>query len=83
MIYAKRVKSPLKGGVDVELGPRTLLVGPNGAGKTAVLQALKLGTRGYVDDQEGKDGVSTTAAIARLFPSGCRADLRCGDVRRI
>ena len=68
MIYAKRVKSPLKGGVDVELGPKTVLVGGNGAGKTAVLQALKLGTRGYVDDQEGKDGVSATAAIARLFP---------------
>jgi hypothetical protein len=74
MIYAKRVRSPLKGGVDVELGPKTVLVGPNGAGKTAVLQALKLGTRGYVDDQEGKDGVATTAAIARLFPEG--ADLK-------
>ncbi len=68
MIYAKRVKSPLKGGVDVELAPKTVLVGPNGAGKTAILQALKLGTRGYVDDQEGRDGVTTTAAIARLFP---------------
>ena len=73
MIYAKRVKSPLKGGVDVELGPKTVLVGPNGAGKTAVLQALKLGTRGYVDDQEGRDGVSTTSSLARLFPTG--ADL--------
>jgi hypothetical protein len=68
MIYAKKVKSPLKGGVDVELGPKTVLFGKNGAGKTAILQALKLGTRGYVDDQEGKAGVSATASIARLFP---------------
>lgn len=68
MNYAKRVKSPLKGGVDVVLGPKTCLVGPNGGGKTAILQALKLGTQGYVDDQEGRDGVHTTASIARLFP---------------
>jgi hypothetical protein len=70
VIYAKRVKSPLKGGVDVKLGPKTVLVGPNGAGKTAIVQALKLGTIGYVDDQEGRDHVSSTAAIARLFPAG-------------
>lgn len=70
MKFAKRVRSPLKGGVDVELAEKTLLWGRNGGGKTAVLQALKLGTRGYVDDQEGKDGVSGTAAIARLFPNG-------------
>ncbi len=81
MIYAKRVRSSLKGGVDVELGPKTVLCGRNGAGKTAVLQALKLGTRGYVDDQEGKDGVSTTAAIARLFPEGSelKAEVEMSD----
>ena len=81
MIYAQRVRSPLKGGVDIELGEKTLLVGPNGAGKTAVLQALKLGTRGYVDDQEGKDNVSGTAAIARLFPRGSelRAEVDMSD----
>ena len=81
MIYAKRVRSPLKGGVDVELGPKTVLVGGNGKGKTAVLQALKLGTRGYVDDQEGKDGVTTTAAIARLFPQGAelKAEVEMSD----
>ena len=73
MIYAKRVRSPLKGGVDVELGEKVVLWGRNGGGKTAVLQALKLGTKGYVDDQEGQDGVSGTPAIARLFPKG--ADL--------
>lgn len=70
LVYAKKVKSPLKGGVDIELGPKTVLCGLNGTGKTAILQALKLGTRGYVDDQEGKDHVSATAAIARLFPRG-------------
>ncbi|MAH47921.1 hypothetical protein CMI37_19020 [Candidatus Pacearchaeota archaeon] len=81
MIYAARVKSPLKGGVDVKLGPKTVLVGPNGAGKTAVLQALKLGTAGYVDDQEGRDGVATTAAIARLFPVGAplQAEVEMSD----
>jgi hypothetical protein len=72
MVYAKRVKSPLKGGVDVELGPKTVLCGPNGAGKTAILQALKLATCGYVDDQEGKDNIRGTAALARLFPQGAQ-----------
>jgi hypothetical protein len=70
MIYAKRVSSPLKGGVEAELGEKTLLLGGNGKGKTAVLQALKLGTKGYVDDQEGKDGVANTASLSRLFPAG-------------
>lgn len=63
----KRVKSSLKGGVNVELGPKTLLCGPNGSGKTAVLQALKLAILGCVDDQEGKTGVAQTSVIARLF----------------
>jgi hypothetical protein len=67
MVYAKKVTSPLKGGVDVELGPKTLLLGPNGSKKTAVLQALKLALVGYVDDHEGKDNVRLMAALGRLF----------------
>ena len=67
MSYAERVVSPLKGGVDARLGLKTCIVGPNGAGKTAISQALKLALLGYVDDHEGKDGVSVTAAIAHLF----------------
>jgi len=67
MTYARRVVSPLKGGVDIELGEKTCVVGANGKGKTAISQALKLGLLGYVDDQEGRDGVSVTANIARLF----------------
>jgi energy-coupling factor transporter ATP-binding protein EcfA2 len=66
----KSVTSPLKGGVDYNIGEKTLLVGPNGSGKTSVLQAIKLATQGFVDDQDGSDDVKQTAAIARLFPPG-------------
>lgn len=71
MRYMQRVRSPLKGGVDAVLGPKTLLLGPNGSGKTAILQALKLGVGGFVDEHEGRDGVKETGSIARLFPPGC------------
>ena len=68
--YVKKVTSPMKGGVNVELGPKTVLVGRNGGGKSAVLQAAKLAVAGYIDDQDGKDGIRSTAAIAELFPPG-------------
>jgi hypothetical protein len=67
--FVEEVRSEIKGGVRVQLAPKTLVVGDNGAGKTALLQAIKLAACGYVDDQEGKDSVSATAAIARLFPA--------------
>lgn len=70
MRYVERVRSPLKGGVDVVLAPKTLLLGPNGSGKTAILQALKLGVAGFVDEHEGRDGVKDTGAISRLFTPG-------------
>ena len=68
MRHITRVKSPIKGGVDVRLGKRTVLVGPNGAGKTAVVQAIELATIATVTDIEGRDKAARSAVLARLFP---------------
>lgn len=70
MRYPRRVTGTIKGGVDVTLGMRTVLVGSNGAGKSAVVQAIELASRGYVTDTEGRDKVSQAQMLARLFPSG-------------
>ena len=57
MAYFKHVKSNVKGGVDVELGEKTIIVGPNGSGKSAVQNSLELATRGFVTDLKGRDEV--------------------------
>ena len=67
MIYVSRVRSSLKGGVDVGLGRLTVLYGPNGSGKTSVIQAIELASGGYVSDMEGRDQVKRSTALARLF----------------
>lgn len=66
-MYFEHVRSPLKKGVDVHLGQRTVLFGPNGSGKTSVIQALELATRGVVNELEGRNEVKSAGAIARLF----------------
>lgn len=68
-MYFQKVRSPLKRGVDVSLGPRTVLVGRNGAGKTSVIQALELATIGQVNELEGRDNVKASRSIGRLFDS--------------
>ena len=68
MRYFKRIDSSLKGGVHLDLGPKTILYGPNGAGKTATVQSLQLATAGFADDVEGRPSVSLTSALSRLFP---------------
>lgn len=70
MRYVRAARSPLKRGVDVTLGPKTLLLGRNGAGKTAVMQTIKLALTGSADDHEGRDGVKDTVALSRLFKRG-------------
>lgn len=70
MQYARKVQSSVKGGVDLELGPKTVLVGPNGSGKTATVQAIELATCGWASDMEGRRRVKVNGALARLFPEG-------------
>ena len=67
-VYAHRVRSNVKKGVDVELSRLTLLVGPNGSGKTSVQNALELALCGFASDVEGRDKVKLAYALARLGP---------------
>ena len=67
-VYAHRVVSNVKKGVDVELSRCTLLVGPNGSGKTSVQNALELALCGFASDVEGRDKVKLAYALARLGP---------------
>lgn len=72
MDYIQSVRSTLKGGCSVELGPKTVIVGPNGAGKSTIVQSIELATRGYVSDVEGRDAVKQQAALGRLFPESAQ-----------
>lgn len=67
-VYARRVHSNVKKGVDVELSRLTLIVGPNGSGKTSVQNALELALCGFASDVEGRDKVKLAYALARLGP---------------
>lgn len=69
MIFIQHVKSTLKKGCDVPLGPKTVIVGDNGAGKSTIVQSAELATRGTVSDFEGRDQVKLHTSLARLFPT--------------
>lgn len=70
MAYFKNVKSNVKGGVDVELGEKTIIVGPNGSGKSAVQNSLELATRGFVTDLTGRDEVRKASDLFTLGDGG-------------
>jgi energy-coupling factor transporter ATP-binding protein EcfA2 len=69
MKYVSKVKSTIKGGCDVQLSQRTVIVGPNGSGKSTIVQAIELGSNGWVSDMEGRDRVKQSKALSRLFPN--------------
>lgn len=70
--FVRRVTGSLQGGVDIELGPRTLLVGRNASGKDSVVRALSLAVRGQVDDLAGSDNVKSQTVISELAPGRSR-----------
>lgn len=66
--YIPRVTADLQEGVDIELGPRTLIIGDNADGKDAIVRAVTLATRGAVDDFEGSDDVRATHKLSAFAP---------------
>lgn len=66
MLYVSRVASNVKGGVDVELGPKTLIVGPNGSGKSAIINSLELALGGFATDLVGRGEVLREIDLMQL-----------------
>ena len=66
--YFTRIEGEIQGGVDVELGPYTLVYGTNASGKDTIVRALTAAARGAVDDLAGKDDVRSGPALADLAP---------------
>lgn len=66
MSHFKHVKSNVKGGVDVELGEKTIIIGPNGSGKSAIQNSLELATRGFVTDLTGRAEVRRESDLFSL-----------------
>jgi hypothetical protein len=67
-LYARVVRSNLKGGVSCLLGPRTLLVGANGLGKSAVIEAVSLALRGRVADLGWHSDIAAANQLLALRP---------------
>ena len=71
------VESTIKGGVALDLYPRTLIVGPNGAGKDAILASVALALTGIADDVMGREEVKDEGMVATLGDAtGVRAVVR-------
>jgi hypothetical protein len=65
-MYIKHVSSTIKGGLDVELGPKTLIVGPSKSGKTSIPQAVELALTSAVSDIAGRDTVADAGLLGTL-----------------
>lgn len=68
MLYFKRIKGNVKGGCDVELGPRTLITGTNGAGKSRVVNTLELASSAEASDIVGRPTVRRGLDLLALGP---------------
>jgi|GEM_PF-3751465 len=60
--------------LDVEIGPKTLIVGPNGTGKSAIVQALELALNGNVSGGAHK----TNQGILEAFGGGDKLTVEVG-----
>jgi len=69
-IYVRRVVGNLKGGCDLEIGPRTLITGPNGSGKSRIVNTLELALSGFASDIVGRSELRQGADLIALAPEG-------------
>jgi hypothetical protein len=65
-MHITRITSNIKGGVDQELGEKTLIVGPNGIGKSAIINAVELAVGGSASDIVGRAEVKREAELLTL-----------------
>ena len=64
--HITKITSNVKKGVDIELGPKTLIVGPNGSGKTSTINSIELALCQQVTDLIGREVVKRPADIIKL-----------------
>ena len=72
--------------LDIELGPRVLLVGPNGSGKSAVYEAIELALTGAVSHYSGRANVRDPKRLWRAKPKRHKAlwiDVTLSDGRKV
>src|SRR5687767_4463514 len=69
-MHVNRIVSNAKGGINVELGEKTIVIGPNGTGKSAITNALELALSGTASDIYGRGLMKLPAdLIANLAPT--------------
>lgn len=69
-LYVKRIISTLQGGVDQELGPKTVIIGKNGTGKTRIPRSIELAVRGTATDVAGRAEVAKGIELLGLASPG-------------
>ena len=69
-VYVKHVVSNIKAGVNIELGPKTLIVGPNASGKSSITQSVELALTGRASDIAGRIDVAREAELLSMAPDG-------------
>jgi energy-coupling factor transporter ATP-binding protein EcfA2 len=69
-MYIKKVRSNVKKGCDVELGPKTLVVGKNGSGKSTIVNSVELALTARVGDVAGRVDVAREVDVMSLAKDG-------------
>jgi len=65
-MHVSHITANVKGGVDVDLTPKTVVVGKNTSGKTSVVSAIELALTGKVDDLQGRSTVADGGMLLSL-----------------
>lgn len=65
-LFVKHVRSTLKGGVNANLAPVTLISGPNGAGKSAIINSVELAVSKRISDLAGRPPIADLDEIVTL-----------------
>lgn len=70
MIHLTHIESNIAGGVDADLGAKTLILGPSAGGKTTMVRAIELAVAGGTSDLEGRGWVGDDPRLLALAPEG-------------
>lgn len=69
-MHIQKVRGNVKAGVDIEIGPKTLVVGPNGSGKSTLTNVVELALTSRASDISGRNDVAREADVMSLVRNG-------------